>query len=99
MATGLLATAKCRAAPGLGQRPASGVAGLPRREGLLVSSKTRTCTECKRPFATPDSLRLHKRVDGACRSEEALQAVGFSLTPTGWVRKGTPLFSRRNIVK
>ena len=99
MATGLLATEKCRAAPGLGQRPASGVAGLPRREGLLVSSKTRTCTECKRPFATPDSLRLHKRVDGACRSEEALQAVGFSLTPTGWARKGTPLFSRRNIVK
>lgn len=94
-----MATAKCRAASGLGACPEPGVEGISRREGLLVSSKIRTCTECKRPFATPDSLRLHKRVDGACRSEEALQAVGFSLTPKGWVRKGTPLFSRRNIVK
>ncbi len=69
---------------------------ISRREGLLVKiAKVRTCTECKRQFATPDSLRLHKRVDGACRSEEGLVAVGFRQTPRGWVRKGTPLNSNR----
>ena len=45
----------------------------------------RKCRECQRQFLSPESYRTHKRRDGFCRSEEALVAVGFMQTPTGWV--------------
>lgn len=47
-------------------------------------TKVRRCTECKQVFATPESFRSHKRMDGACRTPEALHAVGFRQTPQGW---------------
>lgn len=55
----------------------------------------RICKECKKQFANPDSIRAHKRVDGACRTDEALLAVGFTMTPKGWIRPRIPLNSRR----
>ena len=48
-------------------------------------SKIRRCVECKQVFASPDAFRLHKRVDGNCRSIEASLAVGYKQTPKGWL--------------
>ena len=50
----------------------------------MTVPKIRRCAECKQVFATPESFRSHKRVDGACRSVEALHAIGFRQTPQGW---------------
>jgi hypothetical protein len=56
-------------------------------------AKIRRCTECKQVFATPESFRSHKRVDGACRTPEALLAVGFQQTSQGW--KSRPPSSKK----
>jgi len=45
----------------------------------------RRCKECQKEFLSPESYRTHKRRDGFCRSDEALIAVGFNKTPTGWI--------------
>lgn len=60
-----------------------------------IPKKVRRCAECKEVFATPDSLRLHKRTWGECRSPEALEAVGFTKTPNGWKAKRVPPNSNR----
>lgn len=57
--------------------------------------KIRRCGECRQLFSSPDSFRLHKRVDGNCRSVEALVAVGYIQTPNGWRHTRTPPGSRR----
>jgi hypothetical protein len=62
---------------------------------MSVVSKTRRCTECKQVFASPDAFRLHKRVDGNCRSIEALTAIGYIQTPKGWLHTKVPPGSRR----
>ena len=54
---------------------------------MSVVKKVRTCGECKKTFANPESLRGHKYKFGGCRSDEALAAAGFELTPKGWKRK------------
>ena len=46
--------------------------------------KTRTCAECKRTFANPESIRAHKFKFGGCRSEEGLLANGYTMTSKGW---------------
>ena len=62
---------------------------------MSVVSKVRRCTECKQVFASPDAFRLHKRVDGTCRSIEALTAIGYIQTPKGWLHTKVPPGSRR----
>jgi len=62
---------------------------------MSVVFKTRRCTECKQVFASPDAFRLHKRVDGNCRSIEALTAIGYIQTPKGWLHTKVPPGSRR----
>jgi len=52
--------------------------------------KIRRCKECKQIFAAPDAFRLHKRMDGNCRSLEALVAVGYKQTPKGWLHTKIP---------
>lgn len=54
-----------------------------------VVKKIRTCTECKRTFANPESFRSHKYKFGDCRSVESLLVAGFTETPTGWLNKKT----------
>lgn len=46
--------------------------------------KSRTCAECKKLFANPESFRSHKFKFGGCRSEEGLLANGYTLTSKGW---------------
>jgi hypothetical protein len=53
---------------------------------MPVVKKVRTCVECKRTFANPESVRTHRYRFGGCRSEESLIAAGFKLTPKGWLR-------------
>lgn len=60
-----------------------------------VPKKVRRCKECKEVFATPESLRKHKRVGGECRSLEALRAVGFVSTKKGWLLTCIPPNSNR----
>ncbi len=62
---------------------------------MSVVSKIRRCKECKQIFAAPDAFRLHKRVDGNCRSIEGLTAAGFRQTPKGWLHSRVPLGSNR----
>ena len=62
---------------------------------MSIVSKVRRCTECKQVFASPDAFRLHKRVDGNCRSIEALTAIGYIQTPKGWLHTKVPPGSRR----
>ena len=57
--------------------------------------RQRRCTECKQVFASPDAFRLHKRVDGNCRSIEALVAAGYKQTPKGWIHSKVPGGSNR----
>jgi hypothetical protein len=38
---------------------------------------------------------MHKRVDGNCRSVEALVAVGYKQTPKGWIHTKVPGGSNR----
>lgn len=52
---------------------------------MAIVKKVRTCAECKRTFANPESFRSHKYKFGTCRNDEALRVVGYSETPTGWV--------------
>jgi hypothetical protein len=47
-------------------------------------AKIRTCGECKRKFANPDSFRKHKHSFGGCKSEEGLIANEFIKTENGW---------------
>ena len=49
-------------------------------------AKIRTCAECKRTFADPESFRSHKFKFGGCRSEEGLLANEYTLTSKGWKR-------------
>jgi hypothetical protein len=49
-------------------------------------SRTRRCTECKRTFASPETFRVHRHKGSVCRTEEALVASGFRLTPKGWLK-------------
>jgi hypothetical protein len=53
---------------------------------MPVVKKVRTCVECKRTFANPESVRTHRYKFGGCRSEESLIAAGFKLTLKGWLR-------------
>lgn len=62
---------------------------------MSVITKTRRCTECKQIFASPDAFRLHKRVDGNCRTIEGLIAVGYRQTPKGWLHSKVPARSNR----
>lgn len=54
---------------------------------MSIVKKVRSCVECKRTFANPESLRTHRYKFGGCRSEESLKAAGFENTPKGWLRK------------
>jgi hypothetical protein len=49
--------------------------------------KARTCVECKRAFADPESIRTHRFKFGGCRSDEGLLANGYTLTSKGWKRE------------
>lgn len=62
---------------------------------MSTVTKIRRCKECKQVFATPDAFRLHKRVDGNCRTIEALVAVGYKQTPKGWINSKVPGGSNR----
>lgn len=62
---------------------------------MSTVTKIRRCKECKQVFATPDAFRLHKRVDGNCRTIEALVAVGYKQTPKGWINSKIPTGSNR----
>lgn len=62
---------------------------------MSTVTKIRRCKECKQVFATPDAFRLHKRVDGNCRTPEGLAAVGYKQTPKGWINSKIPTGSNR----
>jgi len=47
-------------------------------------ARKRACRECGRTFVNPNSLLKHKNSLVGCRTDEALLAIGFKLTPQGW---------------
>ena len=47
--------------------------------------REKRCPECKQQYADPESFRKHKYPFGGCRSVEALNAVGFTMTKKGWL--------------
>ena len=52
---------------------------------MSVVKKIRRCGECKRVFLNPESFRTHKHKFGMCRTDEALEVVGFIRKPNGWI--------------
>ncbi len=44
----------------------------------------RRCTECKRTFVGAESFRQHKHIGMGCRTDEALKAIGFIQTASGY---------------
>lgn len=48
---------------------------------------TRVCRTCHQPFATAESIRVHRR-DYLCRPADTLLALGWTLTPRGWTQPG-----------
>jgi hypothetical protein len=56
---------------------------------MAIVKKVRTCAECKRTFANPESFRSHKYKFGDCRSVESLLVAGYTETPSGWKHKKT----------
>ena len=51
--------------------------------------KSRRCRSCGQLFATPDSIRTHKR-DHVCRTPEVLRIIGWTETPQGWLHPQAP---------
>lgn len=45
--------------------------------------RTRVCRTCHQPFATAESLRVHKTFTG-CRTPDSMRAAGWVETRTGW---------------
>lgn len=50
-------------------------------------SRIRRCGECKRVFANPESLRMHKLKGIGCRTDEGLKAKGYVEVGGSWILK------------
>ena len=54
---------------------------------MLGPKKVRRCGECKRVFANPESLRMHKLKGIGCRTDEGLKAKGYVEIDGKWINK------------
>lgn len=54
---------------------------------MQAPSRTRRCGECKRVFANPESLRMHKLKGIGCRTDEGLKAKGYAKIDGKWILK------------
>ena len=54
---------------------------------MQAPSRIRRCGECKRVFANPESLRMHKLKGIGCRTDEGLKAKGYVEIDGKWINK------------